>query len=453
MNERKKTMMFAGAAVLLALIAFVTAPGEVTPDAFLDQGEQFFPDFTDPNEAKTLEVIEYDSDTGSQKPFKVTFSKGLWTIPSHHNHPADAKDRLSKTAAGVIGIKKDDFRTDNTSDHEFCEVIDPLDDTVTSLKGRGQRITLKNENDKILADFIVGKKVENREGFRFVRVPDQKRVYAVRMNIDISTNFTDWIESDLLLVDKDKVNNIVIRDYSINEQTRRINERDVVVLDKKDSDWTVNRILKDQEIDKSKVTELLTSLDELKIVGVRPKPDGLSAKLTKSNEGLSINQNDMMSLQGKGFYFTRDGSLRSNEGELQAKTDDGVSYTLRFGEVVFGSGLSVSAGTGQSEQKGTGENRYLFITTDFNEKLFAEPGKPADTGFMDKPDSLLTERDRENQKLQETHLEWQKKIEKGRGESDKLNARFAKWYYVISSESFDKLNLSRKDFVKKKEKK
>ena len=129
MNENKKTVVFVGVAVFLAALALVFAPRRITPDAFLDQGEPFFPEFTDPNEAVTLEVIDFDQNTGTADPFKVTFAGGRWTIPSHHDYPADGKERLAKTAAGVIDIKKDDFRSDAVSDHELCGVIDPLDET------------------------------------------------------------------------------------------------------------------------------------------------------------------------------------------------------------------------------------------------------------------------------------------------------------------------------------
>ena len=71
MNESKKTIIFAGAALGIALLAFVTTPRRVTPDAFVDKGELFFPDFTDPNDATTLEVIDYDAETGTAIPFKV----------------------------------------------------------------------------------------------------------------------------------------------------------------------------------------------------------------------------------------------------------------------------------------------------------------------------------------------------------------------------------------------
>jgi len=208
MSETRKTMTWAGAAIFLLVLAFLTAPRGITPDAFLDQGEAFFPEFTDPNLATTLEVIEFDEETAAAQPFKVTLNQGRWTIPSHHNYPADGEDRLAKTAAGVIDIRKDDFRSNNVADHEACGVIDPLDQTVTTLQGRGKRVTIKGESDQVLADLIIGTRLEGRDNLRFVRLPDQKRVYVARIDIDISTRFEDRIERDLLQVNQSDIQQI-----------------------------------------------------------------------------------------------------------------------------------------------------------------------------------------------------------------------------------------------------
>jgi len=452
LNESKKTLIYAGTAAVLALLAVIFAPKKIVPEAFTDQGEPFFPNFTDPNAARTLEVIDYDEETGTAKPFKVTFQDGRWTIPSHHNYPADAKDRLAKTAAGIIELKKDDFRSDNVADHEVCGVIDPLDETA-GLTGRGRRVTIKGANDVILADIILGKPVEGREGFRFVRLPDQKRIYAAKVNVDISTRFQDWIDTDLLRVDKRKIDRVILKDYSINERTLTVEQRDNLILTRENSHWKANRMKANQEVDSTKMQKLLTALDELTIVGVRPKPAGLSASLKKAEGEQTISRADLHSLQAKGFYLTRDGQLMSNEGELQVHTEDGVNYTLRFGEVVYGSGLAVTAGVeeeGKQPKSGAAQNRYLVITTSFDERAFPEPKKPANTEFLKKPDSLWTDEDRENKKLQDAHDKWQRDVEHVRKLSEDLNARFADWYYVISDDSFKKLHLKRKDLVVKK---
>lgn len=451
MNENRKTIWFLATAAILVVLALIMAPSRFTPGAFLDQGEPFFPDFTDPNQATTLEVIDFDSTTGATRPFKVTFQGGLWTIPSHHDYPADAKDRLATTAAGVIGIKKDDFRSDNVSDHEQCGVLDPLDESA-GLTGRGQRITLKDANGQLLADFIVGRGSSEQPGFRFVRVPGQKRVYAARMDIDISTRFEDWIETDLLDLTATKVDRIDINDYSINERSGSVDRRDNVVLSRNSGEWSMVGIKSSQSLDTAKVTEMVKALSQIRITGVRPKPEGLTASLGQSSGKQEISRTDMRSLQSKGFYTSRDGQLLSNEGELLVHTNDGVLRTIRFGEVAYGSGEAITAGTpGDSEQNHTGpsENRYLFVTTNFVKDSFIEPTKPTNTDFKDKADSLLTDDDRQNRTLQQVWDVWNRKVNNGQKLSDRLNARFAKWYYLISSENFDQLHLSRGDLLTK----
>jgi hypothetical protein len=448
-------MTYAGAALLLLTLAFLTAPRHITPDAFLDRGEAFFPEFTDPNVATTLEVIEFDEETAAARPFQVTFNKNKWTIPSHHDYPADGKERLAKTAAGVIGIKKDDFRSNNVADHEAFSVLDPLDQTMTTLKGRGKRVTIKGESGQILADLIIGNKLEGRANLRFVRLPDQKRVYVSRIDIDISTQFEDWIDRALLQVNQSDIEQMTLKDYSINERTGTINQRDVVILDRDQDSWKANRMSSTQEVDSTKFDALLKAIEELSIVGVRPKPEGLSRSLSRSEGGEGMSQADLLSLQSKGYYFTRDSNLVSNEGELEIRSSQGVVYTLRFGEILYGTGDSVTAGTDTSneddQEQGPGENRYLFITASFDPNRFPEPAQTNDTDFLNKPEDDWTDTDRKNKELKDNHDEWLRKVEEGRELSDRLNTRFADWYYVISSSSFDKVHLKRSDLIKTKE--
>jgi hypothetical protein len=450
MSEKKKTLYFGGAAIVLVLLAWVTAPRATTPDAFLDQGEAFFPDFTDPNIATTLEVIEFDEETAAARPFKVTFQQGQWTIPSHHNYPADGKDRLAKTAAGVIGITKDDFRSDNVSDHEACGVLDPLEETNPTLRGRGKRVTIK-EGEQVLADLIIGNELEDKEKFHFIRVPGQKRVYAARVDVDLSTKFEDWIEKDLLQINRGDIDQVTLQDYSINERTLRVETRDTVVLNKVDSEWKMERA-GGKNVDSSKMSSLLGAIDDLKIVGVRPKPPGVSETLRRVEQGLPISQSDVMSLQSRGYYFTRDGRLLSNEGELVVRTDKGVIYTLRFGEILYGRGEAITAGAESSDdtESGPGENRYLFITAEFDPSHLPEPPKPANKDFETKAEEEWTDEDRKNKELADTHKEWEDKFSEGEKLASDLTERFAKWYYVISSDSFDKIHLRRADLIETK---
>ncbi len=447
MGENQRTLLYVGAAIVLALLAYLLAPRNITSDAFEDQGQPFYPEFQDPNEAVALEVIDFDEAAGSAVPFKVIFSEGKWSIPSHHDYPADGKDQLARTAAGFIDVTKDDFRSADMSDLESFGLIDPLNETA-SLTGRGQRITIKGEGDKVLVDFILGKEASGQPGYRFVRVPDQNRVYAAKIDVELSTRFEDWIDTDLLQTNRYRFDKIVIDDYSIDERTRRVSKGDQVVLRSEDGQWRADKMASNQVMDTTKLENLLNTLDSLSIVGVRPKPAGLSASLARAGQGESVSQADAMSLQSKGYFFNHDGQLLSNEGELQLYTKDGTKLVLRFGEVVYGRGDAVSAGIQASgESSGLAENRYLFVSAEFDSSLLPEPSRPHDTLFLAKADSLLTEADKENKELHQQHERWRTNVENGRVKAAELNQRFGQWYYVISAESYERLHLERSDMV------
>jgi len=447
MNETKKTITYAAAALLLLVAAIISIPRNVTPDDFLDKGEQFFPDFTDPNEATSLEVVEYNEETASAQPFKVTFKNGIWTIPSHYDYPADGKDQLAETAAGVIGLVKTDFRSANVADHEACGVIDPLEQSA-SLKGRGKRITIRDKNDQVLADLILGKEVEGHRDLRFVRLPDSKRVYITETSLHISTSFQDWIEPDLLKVDKNDISKVTLKDYSINERIGTVDMKDTLILTRKGEDWSANRTPSGKNVDSTKMSSLLNALDDLSIVGVRKKPEGLSNSLKKS-EKVEISMENINSLRSRGFYFTRNGDLLSNEGELLVDTSTGLSYTLRFGEVLYGSGETVSSGAGEEDQEkeGSGENRYLFITVNYDPRLLPEPPKPSNTDFQKKSETEWNDSDRNNKERFDAHQEWKRKSEAGRKLAEDLTNRFSDWYYVIPSSAFDKIHIPRSQMV------
>ena len=71
-------------------------------------------------------------------------------------------------------------------------------------------------------------------------------------------------------------------------------------------------------------------------------------------------------------------------------------------------------------------------------------------GFEGKEADDLTDEDRANKERHEIHSEWEAQVLAGEERLVELNARFGPWYYVISSESFEKLRLTREDVTKEK---
>ena len=451
MTELEKTTAFGGAAILVVALALTTAPSRSAPDAFFDVGETFFPDFTDPAAATSLEVVEFDEDTAAAAVFRVMNRNGLWTIPSHHDYPADGEERLASTAAGMIAITKDDFRSDNVTDHEAFGVIDPLDEGVSSLRGRGRRVTFRGASEEVLADLVIGNRVEGRPGLNFVRVPDQNRVYAARTDIGISTDFNDWIETNLLGVERDDVKRVELNEYEVDERTGSVVRRGEFTVDWVERDvWTGSDVPEGKEVDYVQMNLLVGGLMGIRIVGVRPKPEGLSGNLRQAFEARTITNADLQTMQARGFYPTQAGEMLSNEGELKVRTDLGVLYTLRFGEILYGSGNAVSIGdeTSDDEETGGGENRYVLINAEFDPETLPEPERPANRDFENKAESQWTDADRENRERADLHAQWERRTADGRARAEELATRFARWYYVVSAGSYNRVHKTRDDLLK-----
>ena len=408
MNETTRTLYFVLAAVVASGLAAVVDPSRTTPDIFDDVGEAFFEEFTDPQAPKSIEVIDYDESTATATPLKVEFQDSKWVIPSHHSYPADAEERLAKTAAALIELRKDRVVSDLAQDHADYSVVDPLDDQATSLAGRGKRVKMLDGESNVLADFIVGKQVDGKRGYRYMRVPGQKRTYEVKTEADVSARFQDWIETDLLKVSPFDLRRVEINSYTINERLGRVENRQKTTLTKNDNKWQLGGT----EPNSDTMSGLTTALDKLRIVDVQPKPDGLSEDL-KARQGIQPTMANFRSLQSKGFFpnpYT--GQILSNEGEMLVDSQDGLRYVLRFGEIAPG-GSGQEAG--QSEEQSGGERRFLMITVDFSEAR-AES--------------------------------YEGDAEKGKELAEELRARFAEWYYVISGADFGKLRPSRSELTK-----
>ncbi len=411
MNELKTTILFGLTAAVLAAAVLVIDPGAATPEIFSDQGEVFYPNFTDPQAPKSIEVVDYDEETATARPLKVEFANAKWVIPSHYNYPADAENRLADTAAALMELHKDAIVSDHVEEHGEYAVIDPLAENEVSLEGRGKRVTLKDGNDGVLADFIIGKKVEGKTNRSYMRVPSQKRVYEVETSADVSAKFEDWIETDLLKLASGDIQKVLVNSYSINEMLGRLENQESLTLTKKDAKWTMSGGATPNE---GKVNDLTGALDSLKIVDVQPKPENLTHDL-QTEQGITLSQESIMSLQQKGFFITRVGQLLSNEGEIIVDARNGIQYTLRFGEIASsGAGPQAAAGQEAESKEGEDEQRYLFITVSYSEARAQQYNDGKDDG-------------------------------KGKELADELRNRFAGWYYVISGADFTKLRPRSRD--------
>jgi hypothetical protein len=507
MNEPQRTLAFViVAAVSVVAARFAGSSGPKVSTEITDVGSVFYPEFKDADAAKSLQVTNYNPETAEVRPFSVVQGKdGLWRIPTRHNYPADGKDRLAKTATSVIGIKRESFAGRRPNEHADFGVLDPQGEGVSDLKGIGNRITLKDADDKVLADYIIGKEVKGRQGYFYIRRPDEKATYIAKLDIQVSTKFADWIEPDLLKIEGSRLNSVAIDTTSVDPNQRAIVEGESNRLTRKVSTdpWKMDGLDDSaEEINQDEIRKLVTALDDLKIVGVRQKPARLMQGLREGE--LKLDQSTVLDLDMKGFFLVRaqqGGNYRlvPKEGKVIATTDQGVAYDLSFGEVFSGNEQEVEVGFASKEgdaarkpdadvkdvekkpesSKSLQKSRYLFVMVHFDEaglgpkpeapvkpepladaaaddastiELPADAGTPTNTAEDPKKvfEAALAKFEADQKKHESDVKAFSQKIKDGEKLVKDLNSRFADWYYVVSGESFENLRQGKKTLVKPK---
>ena len=412
MNPANRTLAF----VLVAACSVAVAVGAhmmYQPSAAAtktDVGTKFYEEF-DPTKATYLGVAAFNSATNKVDEFIVEKRDGQWRIPSHHNYPADARDRLAKTAASMIGVTRGQLDNLSADSHKRLNLLDPLDNKVAGTEGRGSRITIK-DGDTVLADLIIGKKEEGAGDRYYVRRPDEDRVYLAEVRPELTTKFTDWIQPNVLDASAATFRQIVLDRYSVDETKGKLvqGERSELNRNSASDEWKLEGIPAGQKLKTSVVNQMTSSLGDMKIVGVRPKTPGIAA-LIKGDAKARRTSIDILDMQEKGFFSDPQGGIVSNEGDFLAGTSEGITYVLRFGKLVSGEDVDIEIGDskklseeeaekalearkakgedGAKDEKPADEkakeddkaeegekkkeNRYLFVTAQLNEKLLGEP--------------------------------------------------------------------------------
>jgi hypothetical protein len=447
MSESAKTLIFTTVAIALACGAFANYRlNQPTDDAkYSLVGKPFFEDYESSSDAVELEVVTIDPDNLSPIRLSVKNDKGTWRIPSHHNYPAEAADRLAETATSAMGITRISLEG-TASDFGRLGVIDPLEmdavktDDSTQI---GNRFTLRDANGEPLVDLIIGKpagevprsaaagNIQSKPAtYYYVRRPDEQMVYKALININLSTKFSDWIDPDLLRVDPGKVVRLNVDNYELKEQTSGFlgqvralvkEQGDKVLLSRKSftDAWELAGLNAEKDqINLGRVQSTLEILSQLTIAGVRPKfkykdhllltPDlkfnvvpEMEKNVEETQAALAQFQEE---LEDRGFNFAGTQEklmIASANGELQVGTDDGVLYTLHIGRTIEGNEKEIEIGGAKSvddidtaEEKEKIANyqegeksRYLMVRVSFDESLLgARPTKPIAPVEPTKPD-------------------------------------------------------------------
>ncbi len=395
-----RTLIFVIAAAVLAGGAYWAYP---RPEEFrISEAvkKPLFPEFTDPQDAARIIITKVDEELGQLVEFDLVkdTDRGIWVIPSRENYPADAEGKSRDATTALIDLIPTDFVSEETRDQATYGLLKPSQEVEAAQTGIGLLVRIENDKGKALAELIIGKRgrAENEENgggksLYFVRRPDQNAIYVAEIDPSVfPTEFKSWIKEDLLQLDAFDISRVEIDDYNvpfevINAQggvriradVENLKRRMKAIVDWNDTEgkWSLQKLLTYQgtrpvetslgeleELNTEKLNDLKFTLDSLKIVNVRRKPEGLGADLKAGRDFLNKRES-LISLQRMGFYPWPVGDqleLFAENGELIVATKDGVEYLLRFGQ------------TDRSDIDSEELNRYLMVTVRIDESQFTE---------------------------------------------------------------------------------
>ncbi len=399
-TEGTKTGAMAIVAGVIGLLAWGTSSRNSYAPVAGTVGATVFEKFTDPMMASSLKILRYDKPKEDYVEFEVAQDRksGIWTIPSHESYPADASKQMSQAANLFVGLKTLGIASQKRADQVLFGVVEPNKQNADKGgEGVGMLVQMRDTKGDILADLIIGK--DNDKNQRFVRVPSEDVIYVVELDTaPLSTDFKQWIEADLLKLSSNDIETIGIRDYQIvpvNQGLALSKNYDAdLSFATANGQWQATKITNfesnppvertlgpDEQLNASKLNDMKSALDNLRIADVVKKPAGLAGDL-KGNKTLLSNKESISSLQRRGFFpdpEQKSGDVVdffSKSGELVVTLKDGVQYLLRFGGPA---GAEITA----SDEKETNEeekaedivsiNRFLLVTTKVDEAKFPQP--------------------------------------------------------------------------------
>ena len=396
MQETTKTLGFVGVAAALVAAAvtshFVNQPRSSSDFELV--GKPFHESFESVEQAKSLQVSAVDSETGALKQFSVEEVDGLWRIPSHSNYPAEAAARLAETSSSVMGLERQTLVGRQKDAYKQFGVVDPLgEDVDDDPEAVGKRIQLRDEDGETLVDLIIGKEAGETAGAEanefqvndvaknyYVRRADEQQTYSVPLKLDLSTRFSDWIDPDLLQLQRENLNSILINNYTIEErgsgpfgQVREMFKKqgDQVNVSRADSTnpWEMGDLDPEKGTLKTdQINKIIDVLDNMTLAGVRPRfkykgqslltPELALATIPELEQNPREKSNAIGELQrelsGKGFNFAGTAEkleLVSEFGELEIGTTDGAVYRLNIGSKVEGDDEAIEIGSPDEGKK------------------------------------------------------------------------------------------------------
>lgn len=462
MSEVIKTVIFVAVAAVVGVGAYLARPAQVTDVPEEEINQPLFEDFNDPLMAESMEITRYDAERNQVQKFEVAKTPQGWKIVTKGGYPANATEQMANAANSLVGLNVLQIVTDSPAQHGEYGVIEPTSTAASaSTEGVGQLVTIKDKSNRALARLVIGVADKGRSNLRYVRVPGRDRVYLVELDPTVfSTEFSDWINKDLLGINPFDVNSLRFRNYTLQIAGGRglfLPEMDATVhYDAESSQWNLvslqeasaedrtklveAKLAEGQLLNTEQLNEVRNALDDLTIVDVYRKPDQLANALRSEEVLKNIKPEDLPTLVANGFYplmlpGDAEPQIVGFNGELVIETQDAVRYRLLFGNEQLG---------GEDKNQ---KQRFLFVQTERVDEMLPPPElqevPEIKEGEGEDVEAQAKQREAILQANDQAMTAYREKVNAADRKIFELNARFADWYYVVAEEDFEKILISR----------
>ena len=392
----------------------------------------------DLGQARLLTITSFEKANRRFDSIQLKRVRDSWVLTASGDFPTGNAKRI----ADVFNVLSEslilEVKSSDESTHQLYGVIDPdqIGDS-TSQTGIGTKVSLADNNNRSMAEMIIGEAVGGNLDQRFVRVAGQPNVYVIQLAASLlSTKLSDWVDHNLLdlkLTDAGtglevtglRIDGYVLEGQSVTDKSPKkynylatVDLRDKTFplsIAKPDQDGVLGEPIAGQKINPQTLGLVANNLSQVQFTAVGKKPSSASEALAT---GLD-DKTDLKSLANFGF---RNGTelgnwIESKNGQLVVSTASGVDWTLSLG--------SIAANANVSDAQ---INYYLIITAGTNTSAFPMPPEPSD------PTDENLKKDYERAlKRREDNLATVNELTK------QYNERHAPWLYLISEDVLEAL--------------
>jgi hypothetical protein len=433
-------------AVLLALAAAYYYPWPERTVANAQVNQKLFPNL-DLDEARTLTLTTFDRDDQRFETVRLKRVQDAWFLASANDFPAgntarraDVLDILSQ--ATILEVKS----TDDGSHQlygvvDFEQITDPANQS-----GIGAKISLADNNNRSLADLIVGEPVGDDPDQRFVRVAGQPSVYVIQLPASLlTTALAAWVDHNLLdvkrsssgagldvsavqvdhyVLEGDAVTDTSATKYNYRAQIEFATQGLAATVVKPGEDGLLGEPRSAPSVHSQTIALMGGNLSQVQFTGVAKKPSAAIEAISAGPGGAG----SLASLANFGFRRgTAAGQwLESKNGQTIISTSGGVNWTLNFGSVA----PNPNATDAQIMY-------YLLITATANEAAFPPPAEPAD------PNNEDQKRDYERAVKRRDD-----NVARARNLASQYNIRHAPWLYLINEDALRALRPEESDLFR-----